>query len=311
MDITVENQAPTLPRQQQFRTLDLKPEHGEMIKPAEAVDIVGTEGLTLQDRRIWNSLLANAHSPKLGQRERNFRIPLSELRDNHSSNDRVKESVERLMKTIVRYRDGNTVRRFQLLGGNDLEDSDRDQGFFTYSFDDRLVELLENSTMFAKLKLEVVAAFSSKYALALYEHVARRVRMKHKFMQEYTVEEFREILGVPDGKLSAFGSLKQRAIDPAIEEINAFAEFSVYMAAKRTGKKITHVNMSWVWKDSAGRAEAEAELLRPRAGRKARIRRTTEGIIEAVPVDMPEMTEEQKASMRRDLFSGSDGYVKP
>jgi len=89
---------PPLKRSREMRTIDLRPETGEMIKPAETVDIVGTEGLTLQDRRIWNTLLAHAHSPKLGQRERKFLIPLSELRDSHDSKDRIKGSVQRLMQ---------------------------------------------------------------------------------------------------------------------------------------------------------------------------------------------------------------------
>ena len=44
-----------------LRTIDLKPNHGEMIKASEAIDIVGVDKLTLQDQRIWNFLLENAH----------------------------------------------------------------------------------------------------------------------------------------------------------------------------------------------------------------------------------------------------------
>lgn len=296
---------------ERFRTIDLRPDPGEMLKPAETVDIVGTEDLTLHDKRVWNTLLHHAHSPKLGQLETKFKIPLSELKEGHMGNDRIIESIERLMKTIVRYRDGNTVRRFQLLGGNDMEDSVRQQGYLTYSFDERLVELLANSTIFAKLKLEVLAAFSSKYAMALYEHVARRINLKHKWMQEYTVEELRGILGVPDDKLKAFGSLKQKALDPAIQEINALAEFSVNMASKRTGKQITHVTMTWVWKDPASKAEAEAELSRPKAGRKARIRGTTEGVVEFDPdaLGLPDLTDEEAKRLRKKVTGGLGGYV--
>ncbi|MDY6980132.1 MAG: replication initiation protein [Pseudomonadota bacterium] len=281
-----------------YRTLDLKPDPGEMIKPAETVDIIGTEPLTLEDRRVFNRLVANAHGPNMGEIGREFKIPIAELRATHKGNERVAESIERLMKTVVRHRVGNTVRRFQLLGGNDMEDTDRTHGFLTYSFDRRLVELLESSTMFAKLELAVIAAFQSKYALALYEHVARRINMRFKFMQDYTVEEIREILGVPDGKLTAFGSLKQRALDPAITEVNGLADFSVAIGCKRTGKKITHVTMSWWWKDREGRAAVRAELGRVKMGRRERIRGITETVME---FDTSGNKIERKAVAERDL----------
>ncbi|MEM9053874.1 MAG: replication initiation protein [Pseudomonadota bacterium] len=288
----------TGPRTQTVRTIDLTPEHGEMLKPVETVDIVGTEPLTLHDKRVWNSLLANAHGPTMGVENTDFRIALSELRDTHHGNDRVNDSIERLMKTVVRYRAGDVVKRFQLLGGNDMGNSDREHGYLVYRFDKNLIELLGNSTMFAKLRLEVVAAFSSKYALALYEHIARRVRMKHRFMQDYTVQEMREILGVPDNRLKSFGSLKQKAIDPALNEINALAEFNAYMASKRTGKKITHVTMSWHWKNPEDRDAAFAELKRPKAGRKERIRGTTEGVVEPEPLELPLIEPELRKRVR-------------
>lgn len=49
-------------------------------------------------------------------------------------------------------------RRFQLLGGNHIDDEDRPDGLLTYSFDDRLVEVLKNSFTFGKLQLAVMRA---------------------------------------------------------------------------------------------------------------------------------------------------------
>lgn len=47
--------------------------------------------------------------------------------------------------------------------------------------------------------MEVLRAFTSKYALALYEAVARRVRLKHVFTEPFALDDFRELLGVePD-----------------------------------------------------------------------------------------------------------------
>ena len=263
----------------------LKPDHGEMIKPAETIDIVGVEGLTLRDKLIWNDLIANAFGPEMREFDRDFKIDLTPLRANHNANDRVEDSIERLMKTIARCKMPNgSVTRFQLLGGNNMGDPTRPRGELTYSFDKRLIEVLRDSISFGKLELSVMAAFSSKYALSLYEHLSRRVNLKHKWMQEYTVEEFRDVLGVGKGQLKAFGNLKQRAIKPALEEVNHWAPFRITLTYKKTGQRVTGITMAWTWKDQAGRAKVREELQRPKVGRKARM----QGIKETVVVLEPD-----------------------
>jgi hypothetical protein len=39
------------------RTLDLTPQAGEMLKPKELLELKGTGALTLQDRRVFNTLV--------------------------------------------------------------------------------------------------------------------------------------------------------------------------------------------------------------------------------------------------------------
>ena len=105
-------------------------------------------------------------------------IALSELRGTHKGNERIEDSVVALMKTVVTVKLANgKTRRVQLLGDNDMDDGDRPRGTLTYSLGRRLVELLKNSTVFGKLEIAVMMAFSTKYALALYEAIARRVRL--------------------------------------------------------------------------------------------------------------------------------------
>ena len=103
------------------RTLEVRPHGGEMIKPAELIDIQGATGLSLAARRLYNQLLANAFGPDMGYEGRDFSIPLSELRGTHAGNERISDSIEALMKTVVIVRglDGRTTR-VQLLGGNDM-----------------------------------------------------------------------------------------------------------------------------------------------------------------------------------------------
>jgi hypothetical protein len=254
------------------RTLDVKPGHGEMIKPAELIDVSGHSQLTLADKRIYNALVANAFGPAMGERGREFMIRTADLRGTHKGNERLKDSIERLMKTIVRVRlaDGQT-RRVQLLGANDMYDDERPDGVLTYSFDPKLVGLLKNSTVFGKLEVQVMMAFTSSYALSLYEAVARRVRLRWKNSEELSIDGFRDLLGVADGRLGVWGNLFEKAVKPALREINALAAFGVGIRPVKTGRKVTGVVLTWWGKNDDELRDAWREVQRPKVGRKARL----------------------------------------
>ena len=264
-----------------IRTLHLVPQDGEMIKPAELIDIDGATGLTLHARRLYNQLIAHAFGPDMGTEGREWVIPLSELRGSHNNNEHVAESIVALMKTVVTVRltDGRT-RRVQLLGGNDMGEADRQHGTLTYSFDPKLVPLLRDSSVFGKLELAVMHAFTTKYGLALYEALARRVRLHNRFYEDFDLEAFRELLGVPEGKLTTFSNLKLRAITPAVEEINAIASFGCQVEPHKQGRKVIGVRVYWWRKDLDGLKEAYAELQRPKIGRRARLKGETEQVVE-------------------------------
>jgi len=264
-----------------LRTLHLVPGDGEMLKPAELIDVDGATGLTLHARRLYNQLIAHAFGPDMGKEGQEWVIPLAELRGSHKSNEHIAESIVGLMKTVVTVRlsDGRT-RRVQLLGGNDMGEADRKHGTLTYSFDPKLVPLLRESSVFGKLELAVIHAFSTKYALALYEALSRRVRLNGRFYEDFTLEGFRELLGVPENKLKTFSNLKLRAITPAVEEINAMASFGCQIEPRKSGRKVTGVRVFWHLKDVDGLKAAYAELQRSKVGRKARIAGDAETVIE-------------------------------
>jgi plasmid replication initiation protein len=168
------------------------------------------------------------------------------------------------------------------LGGNDMGMPDRKYGTLTYSFDPKLVPLLSESSVFGKIELEVMHAFTTKYGLALYEALARRVRLNGKYSEDFTLEAFRELLGVPEGKLATFSNLKLKAITPAVTEINAMASFGCLIEPRKTGRRVTDIRVSWWLKDVDALKAAFAELQKPRLGRKARINNTVEHVIEPI-----------------------------
>ncbi len=262
------------------RTLELTPVPGEMLKPAELIDVDGATELTLAARRLYNQLIAHAFGPDMGKEGQEWTIRLSELRGTHKGNERIEDSIIALMKTIVTVRlaDGAT-RRVALLGGNDMGDPERTHGALTYSFDKRLVPLLRESSVFGKLELAVMHAFTTKYGLALYEALARRVRLTYKFCEEIPLDTFREMLGVPPDKLVTFSNLKLRAITPALEEINAIASFGCQIKPVKRKRKVVAVSLYWWRKDEAELKQAYAELQRPKVGRRARATGNTEHIV--------------------------------
>lgn len=253
---------------------------GEMVKPAELIEVKGTSKLTLADRRLFNVLLRHAFGPDLASENRRFEILLTDLRETHDSNDRLVRSIEALMTTVVTIQrtDGSTDR-VQLLGWNNLSDPRRRRGTLKYSIPPELAILLRDSTVFAKLELEVLRSFTSKYALALYEAVARRVRLKHVFTERFSLDDFRELLGVEADKLKTYGNLNQYGIKPALFEVNALSDFTVTIMPEKTGRRVTGVLIGWGAKDIEGRKAAYAELQRSRIGRKARITGTVEEMI--------------------------------
>jgi hypothetical protein len=254
------------------RVFDLRPRHDQAVKPAELIQITGHQTLTLNARRSITILWHNAHMQGV-EEGKDYRIEIDDLKpDDHKGYEMVEEAIIDLMRTIltVKLSDGRT-RRVQFLGGNDLDDPDRAAGTLAYSFDKRLIEILRDSSIWGKIALPVLMAFTSKYSVSLYENVAQWSGLSHKTFQEMPLEEFRELLGVEEGKYAAFGALNKHVIKNVVLEINALAPFSLTILPIKTGKKVTHVRVAWWSKSKAEMDAAWREVNRSKIGRKARL----------------------------------------
>lgn len=268
----------------QRKVLDMKPIFGEVIKPSELIQISGHQNLTLNARRAITILWHNAHRQGI-EEGKDYTIELADLRtDSHRGLAPVEEAVLSLMQTILTVRlSGNITRRVQFLGGNDMSDPDRPAGTLSYSFDKRLVEILRDSSIWGKIALPVLMAFSSKYAVSLYENASQWSGLQHKIVQDLTINELRAMMGVEESKYEAFGDLNIHVIKPAVMEINALAPFSVSILPIKTGRRVTGVKIGWSRKSNAELAEAWKESQRPKVGRKARL----SGRVEAVHSPSP------------------------
>lgn len=248
-----------------------------MVKPKELISIRGAGPLTLADRRTFNVLLDNAWGKDLLSPHHTFTISTTDLKSEDQKNQRLKRTLRHLQQTLVIsvQANGDEVTS-QLLGSTRVKTN----GDLTYSFPVELAGLLKDSSVFAKLDLEVMKSFSSKYAFALYEEVSRRINLSHKMTEELDLQELRDLLGIEDGKLITYHNLRTRALEPALNEVNAITPYQVTIIPRKKGRKITNFVMGWSIKDVAGMKQAYAELQRPKLGRQERLGGTSSSVVE-------------------------------
>lgn len=268
-----------------LKTIEISPRKGEMIKPREIIGIAGMESWSLVDRRCWNLLLLNAWGDKLEDPTSSFTIPIRELRGLHDSNDRVRSCLRKLQTTLVSARLANgKTRTVQLLGSTDLGDDDRVEGELRYDFHPKLVPLLRESEIYARMETKLISSFSSKYGLALYEAISARIQLRMA-AEIITVEELRQWLGVEENRLGRWSDLNRKAVQVALSEVNGLSPYSVEIEPIKRGRKTRDVKVSWSKKEPFSPAEQAAarEVNRAKVGRKSRLNGTSEQVVLTVP----------------------------
>lgn len=278
-----------------IRTINQKSNADGFVKPGELVNMRAAAHLSLQDRRIFNLLIENAWS-QIGE-DVTHRIAIARLRGpRHKGGERVADSVRTLMQTIVEIPvtlDGEpAIKAMQLLGETTrVIDEDSAKATLLYSFSKGLRQIIQDSRYWGRIRIFIMFAFTSKYALALYEGVCLRANLRTS-EQTFSVEEFRALLGVEPGKLEEAFNLKKWALDPAVAEVNHLSDFRVEVEAIRDGGqlrgRLTGYRMTWERKTDEEWAATLNEHMRPKVGRKARRKGQVETI--SLPLlDLPSM----------------------
>jgi hypothetical protein len=259
------------------KTHELTAFENEMIKPNELIEIKGSGALTLQDRRVFNILLNNAWGKSIVVAGEQFSIATADLKAVGQNNQNLQRSIRKLMTTVIlTVRADGTNIETQLLGSRSITTA----GIMTYNFPNHLTEVLKDSSVFAKLDMEVMRSFGSKYAFALYEAIARRINLKHKFNEDLDIEGMRDLLGVEFGKLDAYRNLRIKAIEPAVAEVNAITPYHVTIIPTNKGRKVVGFKMFWHIKDKAGLIQSYKELQASKVGRSARSTGISDSILD-------------------------------
>lgn len=255
------------------------------MKPGELVDMRASADLSLQDRRIFNLLVENAWSEIT--EDKPHRIAMAKLRGpRHKGAERVADSVKTLMTTLVEVPtalEGQAaIFATQLLGETTrMIDEDSPNALLEYRFSAGLRRVIQDSRYWGRIKASVMFAFTSKYALTLYEAVCLRGNLRVS-EQIFSVEDFRALLGIEAGKMPLFKNLKKWALDPAVLEVNALSDFTVEIEPIREGGmmrgKLTGFRLLWERKPGEEWQRVLDELLRSKVGRKARIQGKVETV---------------------------------
>jgi hypothetical protein len=135
--------------------------------------------------------------------------------------------------------------------------------------------IIKDSTLWGRIRTSVIFAFTSKYALALYELISARVNLTYVWQEEFSIDDFRELLGVSPNKLTRTPDLLRKVIQPAEVEVNGLADFGVKIEPIRTGGTmrglVTGFRVAWWKKDIPALKETYSELQRSKVGRLARL----------------------------------------
>ena len=151
--------------------------------------------------------------------------------------------------------------------------------------------MAEESNHWAILDRQTVFHFQSKYSVLLFQYFASLQGLKYKTGEVFTVQQLRELLGIPKGKITRFADLNRRALQPAISEINQLARFTLTATSKKIGRTVSTIEIQWEPKTDIGKVKRE--LGNSSVGRKTR----RDGSVDIIPVSFP--------------ATGSVRYTKP
>ncbi|MFK3668506.1 replication initiation protein [Ochrobactrum teleogrylli] len=151
----------------------------------------------------------------------------------------------------------------------------------TWTFRSTFRRMAAESNHWAILDRQTVFHLGSKYSVLLFQHIASLAPLDRVNSKTFTIPELRALLGVPEGKMARFSHLNQRAILPAIEEINQLSRLTLTATPNKIGRTVASVTIGWEVK--ADPSAAKRELAGSKVGREARRNGTAETVAVAFP----------------------------
>ena len=256
-------------------------------KAGELIEVTGTSMLEASDRVILNLLYQHAHdSGQFTEPNTSFELPITDLlHSSHSSTDRIRDSIARLLAVQVRVpikhpTTGKPATLQTSLLHSVVTPDKVERGepaLVCYSIPDKLLPVLLTSNRWGRIKASTVCAMASKYAIALYELIQLRAGMD-RCVEVFPIARFRELMGVPLGAYTEGTGFIRKVIEPAVLEVNALSDLSVMAEVRRRSSRapIEAIAVTWWKKEGDQFREAIRERERPKLGRRARLKAQVE-----------------------------------
>jgi plasmid replication initiation protein len=153
-----------------------------------------------------------------------------------------------LVKTTVDWKDAEYEGITSLISGALLQKRYRETGKVYFAFDAALAQRILAPRVFARLRVHVVLALRSKYAVTLYEILEAYVNRRESSLT-VSIVDFRMWLKVPENSYGEWKDFKRNVVLPAVNEINehsAEGGFLVNYEGLREGRAFTKIKFTLI-----------------------------------------------------------------
>jgi hypothetical protein len=257
----------------------------DLVASGRQIDMMfkrGQKTLSLRAQKIWHLLVKSA-GVRLGD-DVIHDIPLAAFYDvGHMTVEARLDAIRELQTTLVEVTKTLEDGKIYVVSGPLVSFVARaidETGALKWGFSPALRMVFADSDHWAILSKRAVMAFESRYSLRLYEIVALRSGLDHKISETFDLETLRDRLGVPVGKMTTWSHFRQFSLDPAIEEVNHLAGFTVSYQPIKRGRAVVAIKLSWGKKTAPERKATKRELDNSKIGRKARRAGAVETVVE-------------------------------
>lgn len=224
------------------------------------VNAIHSTNTTLLQRKLFNALLYHAY-PDLPHQSQ-FVIPAKTLCRliGYKSNDyaTLKKALVALMKTVIEWSiiEQSSKLQEKWQASSVLASAEFADGICTYEFSSVMRKLLYRPEMYGRIDVKIIPKFKSNYGLALYENCIRFQGLP--YTPWFTTDTFRQLMGVPKDKHTAFNYFKATVINIAVAEVNSYSPLHIEPELERLGRQVSRIRFKL--RTKSGQEAAPANL---------------------------------------------------
>jgi len=225
-----------------FYIIFIMKEKALIIKKASALIQTNVKNFTLVQRKLINLFIYIAQ--KNGDKE-GYSISTSVLKKKcgitMKGNEDLKTQLLNLLGVVIQFnylgKDNEDWEACTLISGARIQKGSK---YTEFEFPKRLREKILTPNMYVPLNILLIANLKSKYTIVLYEFL--KDYLHSPAIPELTILQFKNLMGVEEGRYKKFKDFRKRVIDKAVNEINESTEIQCFCTlVKNHGNKYSHI----------------------------------------------------------------------